>query len=402
MRRIPAWFAGVVGLLVCPLVACSSSSGSPESDGPPDGQPQARIVIGATATANEPAIGLGPELSMVWDAVQQGTVDLTAYVGSASDQPVVHKDVSVYYEPATKEVDTDPVRLTDGYAKNMKPVREALAQGASTQPELDLLSLLGVMAQTPGPATLLVYSSGLQTTGLLDLRSWGSDLDVAATIDRLPPDQLPDLTGKRVVFIGLGQVAGPQQRLTPKMRTAVQDLWLRACRKAHGDCDPTVLQSTGGPPRSTLTVPTIPVPSLEPATVWGDLDTAQETRVLLPNGVFFKKNEPEFLPGAEQTLLEMAHFFLPDATSVPISATAVGHTATYGSRETSIVLSLQRAHRVVNTLVSAGVDPAVFTSIEGVGFDRPLMPDLDVNGRLIPEAAEQNRTVELTVTRVRS
>jgi OOP family OmpA-OmpF porin len=384
------------------LVGCGSSSGSPEHDQPSTTNPRTRMVLGATATANEPAVGLGPELSPVWDAVQKGTVDLTAFIGSASEQPVVHKDVSVYYDEATKEVDTDPARLAEGYAENMKPVREALARAASTQPVLDLLSLLAVMARTPGPATLLVYSSGLQTTGLLDLRGWGSELDVVATVDRLPLDQLPDLTGKRVVFIGLGQVAGPQHRLTEKMRTDVRDLWLRVCRTAGGDCDPTVLPSTGGPPRSTVAVPTIPVPSLGPVTMWGDLDTGQETRILLPNGVFFRKNTAEFLPGAEQTLLGMVHYFLPDATSVPVRATVVGHTATHGSRETSITLSVQRAHRVVDTLVSAGVDPTVFTSVEGVGFDRPLVPDLDGNGLLVPEAAEQNRTVELTVTRVRS
>lgn len=403
MKVTPAWPTAVIVMLVGSLIACSSSSGSPKTDEPSNAEPQTRIVIGATATANEPAIGLGPdELSPVWEAVKEGTVDLTAFVGSASEQPVVHKDVSVYYDEATKEVDTDPTRLADGYAKNMKPVHATLAHAAGTQSEVDLLGLLSVMARTPGPATLLVHSSGLQTTGLLDLRGWGSDLDIATTVDHLPQDQLPDLTDKRVMFIGLGQVAGPQQRLTERMHADVQELWLRVCRKAHGDCDPIVRQSTGGSPDSTVAVPTIPVPSLGPVTVWGDLATGQQTRILLPNGVFFQKNEAEFLPGAEQTLRGMAHYFLPNATSVPLSAAAVGHTATYGPQKSAVTLSVWRAQRVVDTLVSAGVDRVMFTVIEGVGFDRPLVPDLDADGQLIPEAAEQNRTVELIVTRVRS
>jgi outer membrane protein OmpA-like peptidoglycan-associated protein len=338
-------------------------------------------------------------------AVKRGTVQLTAFVGSAGDQPVVDQDMSVYYDKGTKEPETDPERLRNGFDANLKPVRDTVGQAAGNQSHLDLLSLLGIIAHTPSPATVLIYSSGLQTTGLLDLREQGSDLDVAATVDRLPKDQLPDLTGKALTFIGLGQVAGPQSRLTEKMRTDIEKLWLAVCQKANGTCDPNVRQSTGGPPRSTTAVPTIPVPTLGPVTVSPPDDPAvagQTSTIRLPNGIFFHKNAAEFLPGAEEKLAGMVGYFLPDSQTVPVAATAVGHAASYGRPEGARTISRQRAQRVVDALVKAGVDRSIFTTVDGVGFDQPLVPDLDANGKLIPEAAEQNRTVVLTVTRSRS
>ncbi|MFJ7215993.1 OmpA family protein [Amycolatopsis sp. NPDC098790] len=370
--------------------------------GPEPVTPHTTILIGATATANEPAVDMHDDnLDVVRDAVGRGTVDVLGFVGSATDQPVVRQDVSVYYDERTKELETDSERLDTGYQKHMTPVREKMAASAGTQSQLDLLGLLGEMAHTNGPATMLVYSSGLQTTGLLDLRGWGSDLDVDATVEGLPEDKLPDLTDKHVFFVGLGQVAGPQQQLPPEMYSAVQELWLKVCRKAHGHCEPLVQRSSGGPPLSTVPVPVIPVPSHPTVTVFGDPATGQTVRILLPNGVFFRKESADFLPGADQALRGMTQYFRSDAASVARSATAVGHTATSGPRDGAVELSKKRACRVVDALAADGIDRSLF-KVDGVGFDRPLSPDLDSAGRLIPEAAEKNRTVEVTVTRFRS
>lgn len=321
--------------------------------GPEPIPPHTTFLIGATATANEPAVDMHDDnLKVVRDAVGRGTADVLGFVGSATDQPVVRKDVSVYYDESTKELETDQGRLDTGYQDHMAPVREKMAASASTQSQLDLLALLGDMAHTTGPATMLVYSSGLQTTGLLDLRGWGSDLNVDATVEGLPQNKLPDLTGKHVIFIGLGQVAGPQQQLPPEMYSAVQDLWIKVCRKAHGDCEPLVQRSSGGPPLSKVQVPVIPVPSHPTVTVFGDPAAGQTVRILLPNGVFFHKESADFLPGADQALRSMTQYFRSDATTVARSATAVGHTAKSGPHDGAIDLSKKRACRVVDALAA--------------------------------------------------
>lgn len=402
VRRAAACFATLFALVHL-LGGCAEDSAPLPSGDTFADAPQSRFVIGATATANEPAVTLAPtETGQIRDAVSQGKVQLTAFVGSATDHAVLNRDMSVYYDVDTKEIDKDPGRLQDGFDDNLKPVTTKLDTAAGTQPNLDLLGLLGILAHTPSPATLFVHSSGLQTTGMLDLRGPGSDLDVAATISALPQDQLPDLTGKQVIFVGLGQVAGPQQRLTERMRANVRDLWLSVCRTAHGTCDRTVLPADGGAPASKVVVPTIPVPALVPVTKSGDLKSGQVTTIPLPNGILFRRESAEFLPGAEQQLRAMVGYFRPDATTVPIAATAIGHTASYGKAPGARALSKQRAKHVVDVLVAAGVRGSLFDgvdSVDGVGFDRPVVPDLDAAGHLIPEAAEQNRTVILTVTR---
>ncbi|MFJ1768431.1 OmpA family protein [Amycolatopsis sp. NPDC088138] len=402
VRRTAVYF-GVLLVTSHLLGGCAEDSAPPPSGDTFADAPQSRFVIGATATANEPAVTLGSaETGQIRDAVSQGKVQLTAFVGSATDHAVLNRDMSVYYDVDTKELDKDPGRLQQGFDDNLKPVTAKLRTAAGNQSNLDLLGLLGVLAHTPSPATLFVHSSGLQTASLLDLRGPGSDLDVAATVAALPQDQLPDLTGKRVVFVGLGQVAGPQQRLTELMRADVRDLWLSVCRKAHGTCDPTVLPTDGGAPGSKVVVPTIPVPALVPVTKSGDLKTGQVTTIALPNGVLFRRESADFLPDAERQLRAMVGYFQPDATTVPIAATAIGHTAHYGKAPGARTLSKQRARRVVDVLVAAGVRGSLFDGadrVDGVGFDRPVVPDLDAAGHLIAEAAEQNRTVILTVTR---
>lgn len=394
----------LVLLLASLLGGCDAESGAQASGDTFATAPQARFVLGATATANEPAPALtSEEIQPVQEAVKHGTVQLTAFVGSATERPAFTRDMSVYYDVGTKEIDTDPGRLAQGFDENLKWVRADLAAAAGNQPNLDLLGLLGVLAHTPSPATLLVHSSGLQTTGLLDLRGTGSDLAVAATLAGLPQDQLPDLTGKRVVFVGLGQVAGPQQPLTERMRAAVRELWLAVCRKAHGDCAPTPLQADGGAPLSKVAVPTIPVPVLPAVTKTGAPETGQVTTIPLPSGIFFQPDTAEFLPGAEQKLRDLAGYFRADAGMVPVSATSVGHTATSGAAGRARTLSKQRAQRVVDVLVAAGVRRALFDHhIDGVGFDQPLARDRDAEGTFLPEAAELNRTVVLTVTRIGS
>jgi outer membrane protein OmpA-like peptidoglycan-associated protein len=311
--------------------------------------------------------------------------------------------MSVYYDVGTKELETDPGRLAEGFGENLKRVQASLSATAGNQPDLDLLGVLGVLAHTPSPATLFVHSSGLQTTGLLDLRSTGSEVDVGATLAGLPQDQLPDLTGKRVVFVGLGQVAGPQRPPTERMRSAVRELWLAVCRKAHGDCAPAPLQAGGEAPRSKVAVPTIPVPVLPAVTKSGDPKIGQVTTIPLPSGIFFRPDTAEFLPGAEQKLRDMASYFRAGGGMVPVSATSVGHTATLGDAGRARTLSGQRALHVVDVLVAAGVRRSLFDHhIDGVGFDQPLARDRDAEGNFLPEAAELNRVVVLTVTRTGS
>lgn len=352
------------------------------------------FVVGATATANEPAVSLsGAPSDLIEKSVKTDVVLLSAYVGSAVNEPLLpDKDISVYFDSGSGEIEANEGALRKGFEKNIAEVNKKLAAAASSEPDLDLLGLLGTLALRPGPATLLVISSGLQTKGPLDLRNMGSEIDVEATLARLDEKDIPKLSEKKVVFIGLGQVKGPQAQLTERMQKSVRELWLKVCRKAGGECDSNFLNTTGGAPAATIAVPTIPVQG-EPSIVV----SGASTRIEIPNGSLFYPNSSEFLPGASATLDKITGHFLPNGDTEPESATAVGHTATWGKPEGAVTTSKQRAVKVVDYLVHAGVERSLFRQVDGVGFNDLIVTDLDGEGNLIPAAAERNRTVVLTV-----
>jgi outer membrane protein OmpA-like peptidoglycan-associated protein len=146
-------------------------------------------------------------------------------------------------------------------------------------------------------------------------------------------------------------------------------------------------------------VPAIPVPTLGAVPRWVP---GEPITIPLPNGIIFRKDTADFQGGAEAYLRTLVPSFLPGDGSVPVRATAVGHTATWGPHDSAVTLSKQRARRVVDFLVANGVLGNLFAVVDGVGYDHPLIADLDASGQLLPGPAERNRTVELTVTRIRS
>jgi outer membrane protein OmpA-like peptidoglycan-associated protein len=405
-RRFIACGTVTVAVFLAACAGCSRPDPAP-AQASDDGSYQAEFVVGATATRDEPAPQLEPrEAQMLKKAVANGTTRLIGYVGSASSRPFVHRDMSVYYDQATREISTDPAKLATEFDKNYDEVQTSFKKAAGTQSQLDVLGLLGVMARSAsGKAVLLVHTSGLQTTGLLDLRAQGSELDVDGTIARLKllQNELPDLSEKEVHFVGLGEVRGPQGKLTEGMRHTVTDLWLKVCGLARAASCDAAIPATGGDPNSTVAVPTVPVPQLG-NTVQGaggappDSDAPTLT-LALPTGVYFVPEEATFLPGAAAGIKQIMTYLDPDEWTI-MHVRLVGHCATKPPANTAHTLSVQRAQRVADALIASGIAPDVF-QIEGVGYDDQIVPDLDRAGRLIPEAAEQNRTVVLTATRTR-
>jgi outer membrane protein OmpA-like peptidoglycan-associated protein len=404
---------GLVLLLCLVAAGCGNSDGSPHSSTacqPPSKDTYtSRFVIGATATPNEPAAQLETgELDMIRSAVEKGTTDLTGYVGAGTNEPFFDQDMSVYYDQKAGETDTDPARLRAGFKKNSELAQAAFAKAVGTERQLDLLGLLGVLAGTPGRAVLLVHSSGLQTTGLLDLRAQGSDLDVPGTLERLRQQrrELPSLACKEVVFVGLGDVRVPQTKLTEGMRKSVRDLWMGVCQLAGADeCHPDVLQATGGDPIARTPVPTVPVPSLGNVVEGGDPPgpgsgrDPGHIRLALPSGVYFTPETAEFLPGAAAGITEVVRRLDLEHWDIE-HVLLVGHCATKRPAASARTLSKLRARKVADALMAKGVDPRII-QVTGVGYDQPIVPDLDRAGHLIPAAAERNRTVVLTVTRRR-
>jgi outer membrane protein OmpA-like peptidoglycan-associated protein len=138
-------------------------------------------------------------------------------------------------------------------------------------------------------------------------------------------------------------------------------------------------------PAPTTTIPADPVLAL-PTVAEGPTTTE------LPADVLFEPNSATLLPAAI-TLLGGAAADLPTGARVDL----VGRTATFGTAESSRAFSLERALACRDALVAAGV-PVDRITVAGLGFDQPLVPDVDAAGRLIPDAAARNRTVSMIIT----
>ena len=163
---------------------------------------------------------------------------------------------------------------------------------------------------------------------------------------------------------------------------------MRAGRAA--DCRVDVEKAGSDVPVSTVAAPTTAVPD-DPRL---DLPVVAErpTTTELPADVLFEPNSATLLPDARALLAGVAAE-LPAGARVDL----VGRTATFGTAESSRAFSRERALACRDALVAAGVPDGRIT-VAGVGFDQPLVLDLDAAGRLVPAAAARNRTVSMTIT----
>lgn len=162
-------------------------------------------VIGATATANEPRPVLSPAILQTFRSAGLGRAPATAYVVTPGASQPETLPLTPYLPNG--QVDYGPTRnrVLDA---NISAVQNAVENEAA-QGQFDLLATLAAMVRAaPAPATLIMISSGLSTSGGLDLRQVGWDASPSWLAAQLKArGLLPDLSGYQVVFSGLGNTA---------------------------------------------------------------------------------------------------------------------------------------------------------------------------------------------------
>lgn len=349
------------------------------------GASETTLLIAMTAVANEPRPALTTLARQELSAAIDSDRATLRVVLSGSERPVVVEQRDLRLRRGT-QIEHDPGRRADLARRELEAVAGVLSNGASNSGHLDLLTLLDHVARTPGQVTAVVISSGLQTTGPLavDRLDWDHVGADSVTEQARSQGLIPDLRGKRVVFAGLGEVARPQDTLSAPLRTRLVDMWLKLCRAGGGDCVSDSDPAVGGPPLSTTPVPTVPVP--RPPAI-----PVEPRAVNLPSDILFGPDSATLLPTAEPLLAQLAAAISPAAR-----VSLVGHTASVGPAESARVLSKRRAEAVRDGLVRLGV-PAAAITVDGVGYDQPLVADRDAAGALIPAAAQQNRTVTVSL-----
>jgi outer membrane protein OmpA-like peptidoglycan-associated protein len=324
----------------------------------------AKFVIAASGTANEPRPGLPGDITQELRSAGQSSTAATAYVLN----PGIGGATAISLTPrlANGQVDNGPTRdsaLTTSIAR----VQHDLA-GERAHGPFDLLTTLAAATRAvPAPATLIVVSSGLSTSGGLDFRQAGWYASPSSLATHLKAQHLlPSLAGYHVVFTGLGIVDGRQALLPLPAQRIVKNYWMAICNAASAaSCRVDNSSRPALPSISKIPVPEVPV-----LPVRSYRGPHHSIRKSLPDALLFAFDSATLLPSADSILQPLVKWAQRKHLLVSIkgSASPDGGTTTY-----NIALSQHRAQAVRDRMISLGLPAAWITKVTGVGTagDRP-------------------------------
>lgn len=279
----------------------------------------------------------------------------------------------------TLTIDTAKVRKK---ANTISDVQAYLATAKARTPEVDTLEAIKVakrsLTDVEEEKSIYVLDSGLSTTGELNfLDNLLYIEDTALIVDYLKKNAaLPDLEGIEITWLGLGDVAGDQEKLSSAKKKTLEEIW-------------TAILTEAGAQVNFLDV--------NPTSIAEDYDslpvvTSIPTNDLTKIKISFIENTAEFKNYDEACdQLQPTVEYL--ATSSSHRVVLAGTTATYGSNESCKDLSLCRARAVKNLLIELGAQEQQIAATVGLGYEhRYHIKDLDADGNLT-NVAQENRAV---------
>ncbi len=377
-RAVAAGLAAGAALLV--LTGCMVSTSKADVAGV--------IVIAATATANEPAPALSSaDVTLLQTTGDSSTSAVAFVVNPANGQPAQlpltprRSDGQVEYGPRRSQL----------LAQNVARVESQVGTEAATGP-FDLLNtMLEASRVSSPPATMLLLTSGVTTSGGFDLRQVGwAEPPASAAAALKQRGLLPDLAGWTVIFSGLGETAGRQPALPLPQQTTLASYWLAICHAAGAaacrvDDSPRLVASSHS--TSTVPVPIVPVPAVQ--SIIGPHGQRQS---IVPADLLFAFGSAALLPGANQYLAPIAARASAGSYSVSIigQASPDGGTASYNLR-----LSVLRAQAVQRRLITLGLAAHQIAQVKGIGT---AGQSCTANGTLDETKCAQLRRVVITLS----
>ncbi|MGH3877365.1 MAG: OmpA family protein [Actinophytocola sp.] len=382
MRGSIPWLVAVLTALVAGCSGTSEGETSPPRCATESSVPFA-AAIGARANSDTPR--LPDSLASLMTATARNKQEVTLV--RADGDPSV-----AYAETFVSSARNDPAEDED-FEPFLADLRTAFAEATkATKGEADPLAALTLAARAvPSGGNVVLVDSGLQTVPPLRFQDESANLldaDPAEVADHLrEQDLLPDLTGRKVVLVGLGNTAPPQPTLNTRQFRKVAAIW-RAIADAGGAACVEVLDDPGTktavsdtPPVAVVRLPEPPPPP----------KPCGETVLGERNDVGFVRDEAAFLDeGAARATIQRVADVMRDGRQ---SGELVGTTANVGDLDGQVRLSKQRAEAVRRVLEDMGIDGARLRTV-GLGskFDG-YVRDHAADGTLLPGPAAQNRKV---------
>lgn len=321
---------------------------------------------------------------------------------SVEGDPKVVREGSCDIEARLKEAPVD--KLRQEHEQRTAEILQFAGQVAADSPEVDTLAALR-MAQrslSSAPAesdkVIFVCDTGFSTTGLCDFTNNLLCGDPHVIADALYEARaIPDLSNITVRWQNIGDVASPQQALSPRQVEQLTAIWRAIVEKGGGSFQ--LEQAAPLPGETDAGLPAVSVVQLAAeAPLSFELDLAVKQTFNFAEPVMFtEKQFGGFIPDsadlmdqaeAESALRPIAEHM---AAHSDLSLLLAGTTAGDEDSEYDRRLSLGRAMTVKNILVSFGVDEDRLI-VRGLGNTDPWHI---FNAGTQGELAAQNRKVVL-------
>ncbi len=356
-------------------------------------------IVGRHANAQPPAINNSTIESSVQSAIDNNTL---LSVIELDGSPSVEKDNRFTFNLKKNVSSTIKKKYV---SKMTNKVIETFNNLTPKVAEVDILKAIEIAANelnssdanTDYAKHIVVYSTGVQTTGLIDMTKFNilsSKETVDEVIEQLSAKQaLPNLEGITIDWYNLNQVSGEQKELTAEMEANNEYLWETLIAKAGGKVD---FKSDNATSDNTMNydvgVSVIPV-------IEDSLNIEKYNKdssvVFTIDEIAFKSDSVEFVDEeqASQAVTKIINYMLYNKDYNLLLAAS---TATVPPQNKCKSFSKKRAEAVKSLIISRSdnqIDSSRITTI-GMGYENPYhVLDTSKNGSLIEEKAKQNRAV---------
>lgn len=259
--------------------------------------------------------------------------------------------------------------------------------------EVNLLSsliLAGKQFDKKESNKLIVIDNGIQTLNPLNMTTSGLNIDIDNTIDTLKKEQyIPDLDGVVIDFWGIGNVNSPQEQPSPKEIENLVSLWKGIINESTNQC----IVYENNIANNKKQKDNLPYVTPVPISVSKNTINIKNSYIAFDDkSLGFISDTSSFINEDKTTkILEEVITQLKDDKQLNI--TIVGTTAKWGTRESCIKLSQERAHAVSQILIKNGIEKSRIQEI-GVGYESDFYQnEKNKDGSLNDKMAQQNRKV---------
>lgn len=356
-------------------------------------------IVGRHANAQPPAINNSTIESSVQSAIDNNTL---LSVIELDGSPSVEKDNRFTFNLKKNVSSTIKKKYV---SKMTNKVIETFNNLTPKVAEVDILKAIEIAANelnssdanTDYAKHIVVYSTGVQTTGLIDMTKFNilsSKGTVDEVVEQLSAKQaLPNLDGITIDWYNLNQVSGEQKELTAEMEANNEYLWETLIAKAGGKVDFKSDNATADD-RTNYDVGVSVVPVTEDSLNVQEYNKDSSV-VFTTDEIAFKSDSVEFVDEkqASQAVTKIINYMLYNKDYNLLLAAS---TATVPPQNKCESFSKKRAEAVKSLIISRSdnqIDSSRITTI-GMGYENPYhVSDTSENGSLIEEKAKQNRAV---------